>query len=101
MTAPLRSVAGDEGRLVQVLENLDATCRDLANALATLRRSEACVSTMTSTLLDAAELAAIVGADVRTVRRWVREGEVPTPFRIGGTLRWRRADVERWLETKR
>lgn len=92
---------GRDERLLCAIQRLTAVTENLANAVAALRRSEAHGETMTATLLDANDLAKILGADVRTVRRWVREGEAPPPIRIGGTLRWRKADVERWLEEKR
>lgn len=88
-TAASSAVSLDE-RLVRVLENL-------SNQLATLGAGEAHVPT----LMSANDLATMLGADVRTVRRWVREHQVPEPIRIGGTLRWKRSAVERWLEDLR
>lgn len=94
------SALGDE-HLTQVLDRLTAVTQDLANAVATLAEREAHVTTMTSTLLDTTQFAAILGCDPRTLRRWIREAEVPAPIRIGGTLRWRRKDVDAWLEAQK
>jgi predicted DNA-binding transcriptional regulator AlpA len=44
---------------------------------------------------------AIVGLDLRTIRRHRAAGNFPTPATGGRYPRWRRADVERWLEARR
>ncbi len=50
-------------------------------------------------LLTTDDLAALLQIDERTLRRLVREGAVPPPIRIAGRiLRWRRADLDRWLD---
>ena len=49
-------------------------------------------------LLTAQDLAAVLGCDLRTLRRWRHEGRIPEPVRIGGALRWRRCAVDTWLE---
>jgi excisionase family DNA binding protein len=46
------------------------------------------------------ELAARLGVSVKTVRRLVAAGELPT-LRVGGQLRFDEADLEAWLESSR
>ena len=49
-------------------------------------------------LLSAQGLAEYLGVNVRTLRRWRHEGRIPDPISIGRAQRWRRTDVDRWLE---
>ena len=49
-------------------------------------------------LLSASELAVLLGVARCTVWTWHASGKIPMPVKIGGTTRWRRAEVERWLE---
>jgi len=51
-------------------------------------------------LLDAQGLAALLGINTRTLRRWRHEGRVPRPLRGKGPLRWSRVAVEGWLEER-
>lgn len=53
-----------------------------------------------SNLMDAAEVAAELGVNVRTLRRMRHEGQAPEPIKIGNALRWRRADVDRFLRAR-
>lgn len=99
MTAPLRSVPVDDDRLLRAVERLTHVLENLPNQLARVGRGEACVSTMNK-LMTADEFAEVLDLDTRTVRRLVREGELPAPFKVGGALRWRRVDIERWLAEK-
>src|SRR5262245_24308446 len=49
-------------------------------------------------LLRAAEAGVLCG---RSLASWYRDnaaGRVPAPVRIGGAVRWRRAELERWVE---
>ncbi len=61
------------------------------------RRSE---STEVANVLIGIEIVAeMLALSVRTVRRLADAGRMPLPLRIGGVrvLRWRRADVERFI----
>ena len=49
-------------------------------------------------LLSADELGRALGVNKSTVWSWHSGGKIPTPVRIGGTTRWRRKEIERWLE---
>lgn len=53
-------------------------------------------------LLGPEDVAAYLGVTPRTVRRLVADRGFPAPFRITpGTARWRREDVDAWLERRR
>ena len=53
---------------------------------------------MTGRLLTAREVAAMLSMSPETVLRMVRRGELPA-FRLPtGALRFREAELERWLE---
>ena len=49
-------------------------------------------------LLTTADVARILCASDKTVRTWHREGHIPKAIEVGGVLRWRRSDIESWLE---
>lgn len=44
--------------------------------------------------LTVKEVAAYFGCGVATVWRHTKEGNLPTPVKIGGMTRWRRSDIE-------
>ena len=62
------------------------------------------MSTTTGTdngaLLRAPEVARMLAVDTRTVWRWASAGVIPGPLRIGGATRWRRADLDAFLDGK-
>tara|TARA_R100000935_G_C2829559_1_gene164251 strand:- start:447 stop:626 length:180 start_codon:yes stop_codon:yes gene_type:complete len=45
-------------------------------------------------LLTVKQTAALVGMGVSTIWCQVKKGNFPAPIKIGGSTRWRRADVE-------
>lgn len=47
-----------------------------------------------SELLSAREGAKILGVGLSTFWRLAAKGKVPQPIKIGGSTRWRRADIE-------
>jgi excisionase family DNA binding protein len=47
------------------------------------------------------DLAELLGVPVRTIYRWRWTGDGPRGFRIGRHVRYRVADIERWLEEHR
>jgi excisionase family DNA binding protein len=49
-------------------------------------------------LLTEQELAKLLKVTVRTVRNWRAEGTGPRPLRAGRGIRYRRRDVDAWLE---
>ena len=49
-------------------------------------------------LLSPQQLADYLGVPVRTVYAWNHQATGPTPLRVGRHVRYRREDVEAWLE---
>ncbi len=48
-------------------------------------------------LLAVAGLARLLDVTEKTVRRWRDEGRLPEAIVVGGVVRWRPEDVDRWL----
>jgi excisionase family DNA binding protein len=53
---------------------------------------------LTPLLVDARELAKLLGAGLRTVRTWDAAGRLPRPVRIGGAVRWHLEEIRAWVE---
>ena len=51
-------------------------------------------------LLTSRELADVLGFSPSTIQDWSENGRIPG-FRVGGRLRFRASEVERWLEGQR
>ena len=51
-------------------------------------------------LLNAREVAALLGVHERSVRRWSMTGDFVRPIRLGRLYRWPKAAVERWIEDR-
>lgn len=49
-------------------------------------------------LLTVKDLADYLGVPVATIYAWRYRGEGPPGFRVGRHLRFRRADLEQWIE---
>lgn len=47
-------------------------------------------------LWDVRRVADHLGVGVSTVWRWNTMGQIPKPMKIGGLVRWRREDIERF-----
>jgi excisionase family DNA binding protein len=50
-------------------------------------------------LLSAVEVAELLTVSVSTVWRLRSQGVLPDAVRIGGSVRWRLRDIERYIET--
>jgi len=50
------------------------------------------------TLLTVKDVAKMLTVSVRTVWTWRDMGRLPAPVRIGRCVRWRRQDIEKWIE---
>ena len=48
-------------------------------------------------LLSAAEAAHMAGVAKRSWWRYVSSGKAPTPVRLGGAVRWRKAELAEWI----
>lgn len=49
-------------------------------------------------MLDVAAVAAMLGLSIRTVYRLTDAGEMPNPIKLGGSNRWDRLTVEKWID---
>jgi predicted DNA-binding transcriptional regulator AlpA len=47
-------------------------------------------------LWDVRRVAEHFGCNVSTIWRWDKARQIPAPLRVGGTVRWRREDIERF-----
>jgi predicted DNA-binding transcriptional regulator AlpA len=52
-------------------------------------------------MLTRVELAKLLNVNVRTVQRLSLLGQVPTPVKVGRSVRWPRPTIERWLQERR
>jgi predicted DNA-binding transcriptional regulator AlpA len=52
-------------------------------------------------LLDINELADWLGFTPKGIRAMRYRGEAPPAVKVGGRIKWRPADVERWLDAQR
>jgi excisionase family DNA binding protein len=59
------------------------------------------ISSVEERLWTEQETAAYLNVAVGTLRRWRAEGSGPPALRVGRTIRYRRSDVDRWLERER
>jgi excisionase family DNA binding protein len=50
-----------------------------------------------SALISAATLAERLDVSVRTVWRLLSSGKLPDPVKVGGSVRWRNADIAAWI----
>ena len=53
--------------------------------------------TDTKKLIDVKILADWLGLSPASVWRHVGNGNLPSPFKVGGATRWRVSDIEKWL----
>jgi excisionase family DNA binding protein len=51
-------------------------------------------------LMKADEVARLVAISTRTLWRLVGAGQFPSPIRVGGSTRWRLADVQGWVSAR-
>lgn len=49
-------------------------------------------------LLTVDEVAAFLSCSTRHVRRMADSGEMPRPIKLGSLIRWRRNEVDAWLQ---
>lgn len=51
-----------------------------------------------SLTLDVNEVALLLGVSKRSVYRLLDAGKIPKPIKLGGAVRWRRADIELFVQ---
>lgn len=49
-------------------------------------------------LIDGHSAASLTGISARTLHRLAERGEAPRPVRVGRSVRWRRQELEDWIE---
>ena len=54
-------------------------------------------STTESVLLAVDDVAALLAASPRIIRRMADAGQMPSPVRLNSLVRWRRSDIDDWL----
>lgn len=52
-------------------------------------------------MLDTVETAALLRVSVSTLRGWRFGGTAPASFKVGGSVRWMRSEIDRWLDEQR
>ncbi|WP_340540680.1 helix-turn-helix transcriptional regulator [Nocardioides sp. GXZ039] len=50
--------------------------------------------------LSTEDVAELLGIPAATVRYWRHTGQGPRGFRVGRAVRYRRTDVDRWIEER-
>lgn len=55
---------------------------------------------MAERLLTPVEVAEVLGVPVATLYQWRTRGEGPLGLRVGRHLRYRQADLDRWLDAQ-
>jgi len=50
------------------------------------------------TLINAKELAGILGVSQRTIWRLISTGKLIQPIRIGSNVRWRLGEITQWID---
>lgn len=57
-------------------------------------------SDLSNRLITAKQLADLLAVSERTVWRLDSAGKLPLPIRVGGSVRWRNSEIQRWLLAK-
>jgi len=52
----------------------------------------------TVVVLTAEELASLLKSSLESIYRFNAKGLIPRPSRLGGQLRWKRAEIEAWID---
>ncbi len=52
----------------------------------------------TAALLNVRQVALLFGCSTRHVYRLTDAGRMPAPVRLGNLLRWRRDDIQAWID---
>lgn len=58
---------------------------------------EVSMSRRSEELIDAVKLASMLSVSARTLYRLRRRGYLPSPIQLGGSVRWRLAEIELWI----
>lgn len=50
-------------------------------------------------LLTVKEISQMMGISTRTLHRWNVSGQMPSSVKIGGCVRWKKREIESWIES--
>jgi excisionase family DNA binding protein len=89
LAAECEKLAGSSGRTLALLREPEAECRQRAD------------ERETTMLMTSDDVARALNIHPRTVRRLWRAGELPNAIQVGKAVRWRRRDIDRYLEELR
>ena len=99
----LRRLGGDRTSRtgLALLRAGEAECRSSSNEPSMTTTSIALPVTP-GPMLTAAEVAGVLQVDARTFRRWRNDQRMrfPKPIQRGRVLRWRRVEVEKWINRR-
>ena len=59
--------------------------------------SDTQITNQTCQLLSAKALAKMLSLSARTVWRYRSSDQLPRPVKVGGAIRWRHTDIEKWI----
>jgi excisionase family DNA binding protein len=62
-----------------------------------IMESEKNIEKQSLRLLTIKDVAEILRVDTRTVRRYFSNGVIPPPIILGGSVRWRASDIQKWI----
>ncbi len=65
-----------------------------------MEKASMVLSAPNSTLMTIRDVCDLLQVTDRTVRKWMSNGRLPAPVRLGRIVRFRRADIEALLEKK-
>jgi len=92
-------LGADVERAVQAL--VEALCRAIQNNVAPGRRSSKTgINIVDQPLLTVRDVAQMLKIPTQTIYTWRYEGIGPPGFKVGRHLRFKRDDVERWLNER-
>jgi len=52
------------------------------------------------TLITYGQVADLFGVSIVTIRRWAALGTIPAPIKIGHSVRWRKSELDDWLNER-
>lgn len=98
---PVRSAADAEvklARLSDLFTEAAGILRDLTEVPVDVPRETRLSVDVPKRLLSARDIAAKIGVNERTIRRWRRQGKMPAGVEFAGAIvRWRHEEIDAWI----